>query len=105
MTKPAAVEQILRDLAHVDPHEPRVVQELKARAAALLERPLSTGEVAELLGVSTSTITAWADSGELRCTRTRGHHRRFDRAALRRYLTQRKRPIPESLRAPAGVKA
>jgi len=40
---------------------------------------LSLGEVAEMLGVHTSTVRGWADNGHLPVHRTQGGHRRFRR--------------------------
>ncbi len=39
---------------------------------------LSIGETAELLGVSVKTVRRWADSGQLKSTRTPTGHRRFN---------------------------
>jgi excisionase family DNA binding protein len=38
---------------------------------------ISTGQAAEMLGVSEKTIRSWADKGELPCVRTPGGQRRF----------------------------
>lgn len=43
---------------------------------------LTTREAARLLGVGTTSIKRWADSGVLECVRTPGRHRRFDRDAV-----------------------
>lgn len=40
-------------------------------------RKMTPSEVAEVFGVSTDTVAAWADAGRLPCTRTLGGHRRF----------------------------
>ena len=40
---------------------------------------LSLGDVAEMLGVHTSTVRGWADRGHLPVHRTQGGHRRFRR--------------------------
>jgi excisionase family DNA binding protein len=37
----------------------------------------TTQEIAELLGVSPSSIQRWADSGKLQCTHSEGGHRKF----------------------------
>jgi excisionase family DNA binding protein len=47
-------------------------------------RPLSTKETAQRLGVTTTTIKRWADSGFLRCERTAGQHRRFSEEEVAR---------------------
>ena len=47
---------------------------------------LTTREAAALLGVGTTSVKRWADSGVLRCVKTAGGHRRFPRAAVERLL-------------------
>jgi len=44
-----------------------------------VERPLTTKQVAEMLGVSVSTVANYADDGSLRCFRLPSGHRRFRR--------------------------
>ena len=39
--------------------------------------PLTTGQVAAIFGVTTSTVKRWADQGELPFFRTLGQHYRF----------------------------
>ncbi|HQP38007.1 MAG TPA: helix-turn-helix domain-containing protein, partial [Polyangiaceae bacterium] len=41
------------------------------------DRLMSTGDVAEVLGVSEATVKRWADAGTLSCIRTPGGHRKF----------------------------
>jgi excisionase family DNA binding protein len=43
------------------------------------EAPLTTGQVAAIFGVTTTTVKRWADSGKLRSFRTPGKHYRFTR--------------------------
>jgi excisionase family DNA binding protein len=43
---------------------------------------LTTREAAALLGVGTTSIKRWADTGVLRCVKTAGGHRRFERHAV-----------------------
>ena len=40
-------------------------------------RWVNLGRACEILGVNESTVRRWADSGEIRCFRTPGGHRRF----------------------------
>ncbi len=47
---------------------------------------LTSTQAARLAAVAPSTIKRWADEGRLPSTRTLGGHRRFDRAALSRFL-------------------
>lgn len=49
---------------------------------------LTTREVAKLLGVGTTSIKRWADSGLLRCVKTPGGHRRFPRSSVETFLAQ-----------------
>ncbi|MEM7246393.1 MAG: helix-turn-helix domain-containing protein [Acidobacteriota bacterium] len=46
---------------------------------------ISTTEAAKLLGASPSSVKRWADAGLLRCVKTPGRHRRFDRAEVERF--------------------
>jgi excisionase family DNA binding protein len=48
------------------------------------ERFLSRREVAQLFGVSVSTVTRWARQGLLKTVRTPGGHYRFPAAETRR---------------------
>jgi excisionase family DNA binding protein len=43
---------------------------------------LTTREAADVLGVGTTSIKRWADSGLLQCVKTLGGHRRFPRASV-----------------------
>lgn len=47
---------------------------------------LTTREVAKALGVGTTSIKRWADSGLLRCVKTPGGHRRFPRDAVETFM-------------------
>lgn len=47
---------------------------------------LTTREVAKILGVGTTSIKRWADSGLLRCVKTPGGHRRFPRDGVDAFL-------------------
>jgi excisionase family DNA binding protein len=42
-----------------------------------MSKLLTTREAAEMLGVGTTSVKRWADSGVLRCVKTPGGHRRF----------------------------
>jgi excisionase family DNA binding protein len=49
---------------------------------------LTTKEAADLLGVGTTSIKRWSDSGFLQCVKTLGGHRRFPRAAVEALIGQ-----------------
>ena len=48
--------------------------------------PLSSGEVASLFGVDSSTVIRWADEGKLSSFRTPGGHYRFRREDVEAFL-------------------
>lgn len=50
------------------------------------QRPLSTGQVAELFGVAPETVAQWADSEKLPCFKTPGGQRRFLYRDIEPYL-------------------
>jgi excisionase family DNA binding protein len=53
-------------------------------AAATDGATVTLGEAAEALGISTSTVRRWADTGRIQVVRTSGGHRRFPASELRR---------------------
>jgi len=57
-----------------------------------LDDLLRPREVAELLGVRTTTIARWAREGKLTPLRTPGGHRRYRRADIRRLLAEEATP-------------
>lgn len=58
----------------------------------MVERDLlTTREVARLLGVGTTSVKRWADSGVLRCVKTPGGHRRFPRDSVDAFLVLSRR--------------
>jgi MerR family transcriptional regulator, light-induced transcriptional regulator len=54
---------------------------------------LTTREAAEVLGVGTTSVKRWADSGLLRCVKTPGGHRRFPRDAVGDFLRLQVNPV------------
>jgi excisionase family DNA binding protein len=54
----------------------------RPEAASETTRWVNLSRACEILGVNESTVRRWADSGELRCFRTPGGHRRFAEADL-----------------------
>jgi len=61
-------------------------------------RPLWTGEVAQLAGVTRQTVIRWANAGEINPARTVGGNRRYDQAEVRKFLGRLGRPVPDWLR-------
>jgi excisionase family DNA binding protein len=57
-------------------------------AAATGSATVTLGEAAEALGVSTSTVRRWADTGRIQVVRTSGGHRRFPASELRRLAAE-----------------
>jgi excisionase family DNA binding protein len=56
---------------------------------------LTLSEVAELLGIHTSTVRNWADQGVLPVHRTQGGHRRFMRSELELWMQAQRVHQPE----------
>lgn len=54
----------------------------------MTEDLLTTREAADALGVGTTSIKRWADSGLLQCVKTLGGHRRFPRTAVEALVGQ-----------------
>ena len=56
------------------------------------DRWLSLGPASRLLGIDPDTLRRWADQGRVATWTTPGGHRRFDRSALERLASARRRP-------------
>ena len=55
---------------------------------------LSTSDAARLIGVGTTSVKRWADTGLLDCVRTAGGHRRFTRDSLDRFIRMQSHEEP-----------
>jgi excisionase family DNA binding protein len=55
-------------------------------------RWLSLGPASRLLGIDPDTLRRWADQGRVAAWTTPGGHRRFDRGAIERLASVRRRP-------------
>ena len=75
--------QPLSDEPAVMPTAPRGLT-APAPAGAAGGATVTLGEAAEALGVSSSTVRRWADTGRIQVVRTSGGHRRFPASELRR---------------------
>jgi excisionase family DNA binding protein len=58
-------------------------------------RWVNLARACEILGVNESTVRRWADSGEIRCFRTPGGHRRFAESDLTAMIEGRSHPERE----------
>lgn len=83
---PAAIEVVTAYGAEVGERTP-----FEPRASARMEGPrlLSVSAAARLLGVSSSSLRAWAAAGRVPHVRTPGGHRRFELDELVRWLAER----------------
>jgi copper chaperone CopZ len=66
---------------------------------------LSRADVAEMFGVSPSTVTRWSDAGLLPTIKTLGGHRRYDAAAVAKMAQQLQKEKPEMDELVLGVPA
>jgi len=64
---------------------------------------LTISEAADALGVSVSTLRAWASDGRVPHVTTNGGHRRFNRQVLRTWVAAGPMPTPAPERAPRFV--
>jgi len=60
-----------------------------------MNRYYSSRELAELLAVNESTVKRWSDSGYIKCSRTKGGHRRFPIQSVIRFVQENKMHVPE----------
>ena len=70
----------------------------------LNERPLTTGEIADLCHVHLRTALQWIHDGKLKAYRTPGNHSRVKVEDFINFLKQYNMPIPESLAVRGGVR-
>lgn len=67
------------------------------RVIAMTIAFLTSHAVAELIGVSPSTVLSWIDKGLLPAFRTPGGHRRVEPSALVEFLRAHQMPVPRTL--------
>jgi excisionase family DNA binding protein len=67
------------------------------------ETYLRTGQVADALGVSVSTIKRWADSGAIEATRTVGKHRLVALSSALRFAREERFPVGKLLSISGGI--
>ena len=99
---PAVLDAFLSDLEAVEAIMTRF-------GVAVSECPATTPELVSLqvaaatLGITTSKLRRWADSGRIESVRTPGGHRRFPVEAVRGLATEhRARPVVRPLEPPSG---
>lgn len=63
---------------------------------------LRPGQLAQILGVSAETITAWAIGGRIPTLTLPSGHRRYDAAAVAKRLREQDAAVPEELAVLAG---
>lgn len=68
------------------------------------ERPLTTGEIADLCHVHLRTVLQWIHDGKLKAYRTPGNHSRVKVDDFIGFLKQYNMPIPDSLAARSGAR-
>lgn len=70
------------DLACLDGRFGEILNQHGGNGAGTGTRWVNLSRACEILGVNESTVRRWADSGEIRCFRTPGGHRRFAESDL-----------------------
>lgn len=68
------------------------------------EKPLTTGEVARCLHVTSMAVLKWIRSGKLKAYRVPGGHYRIEREEFLRFLHENRMPIPEELLPPEPLR-
>lgn len=69
----------------------------------MLDRPLTTGEIAQYCHVTDRAVLKWIDEGKLKAYRTPGNHCRVSVADFLRFLKGYHMPIPEEFRSASGA--
>jgi excisionase family DNA binding protein len=69
----------------------------------MIERPLTTGEVAAFCHVTDRAVLKWIEEGKLKAYRTPGNHSRINTADILNFLKEYNMPIPEEFQ-PGGAK-
>lgn len=73
----AGAGKYTRDISTLDQQFGEILDDPNPANASGRTRWVNLGRACEILGVNESTVRRWADSGEIRCFRTPGGHRRF----------------------------
>lgn len=60
------------------------------------DAPLTTGQVATIFGVTTTTVKRWADDGRLAHFRTPGNHYRFALSDVEAFKASTSRPTTQA---------
>jgi excisionase family DNA binding protein len=68
------------------------------------DKPLTTGEIAELCHVHLRTVLQWIHDGKLKAYRTPGNHSRVSTEDFIAFLKQYNMPVPEHLSARSGCR-
>ena len=64
----------------------------------VIQKLLTSAEVAQLLGVTAGSVKRWADLGLIQCARTAGRHRRFTPEEVERFRRERSVASPGQAR-------
>jgi excisionase family DNA binding protein len=85
----------LKALIRIREEGDRAMQNVKdAHIESMPETLLTRSEVAQMLGVSPTTVTRWAREGRLACRVTLGGHHRFSRSLVEEVRENMSRGVP-----------
>ena len=66
-------------------------------AVAVVDKALTSHDVAKLLRANATSVNKWAEEGHLKCYRTPGGHRRFNARDVADFCGRFNMPIPAAL--------